>query len=209
MKVWHIVDYELVPMESTSSHGQFYSRDTYVIRWEYRVTVTGRDLKGQASHHGVLGRDRYCYYLWIGAESPPTEQGATALNTRDLDEERGPQMRILQGHEPPAFISLFQGRMVIHDESSRQDGADWRLFYVRGETESEACLHQVARGGAALRSRGSLLLIQSSTSTVFLWHGSKSLKHSRNVASAAAKAIQTYRPAELHFAASFSLIINC
>ena len=108
--MWHIVDYELVPMESTSSHGQFYSRDTYVIRWEYRVTVTGRDLKGQASHHGVLGRDRYCYYLWIGAESPPTEQGATALNTRDLDEERGPQMRSSRAtNRPPSFLSFKGG----------------------------------------------------------------------------------------------------
>jgi len=111
--VWHIVDYELVPLEKASSLGQFYSRDTYVIRWEYRVTVTGRDLKGQASNHGVLGRDRYCYFLWIGAQAPPADQGASALNTRELDEERGPQMRILQGHEPPAFISLFQGSSMF------------------------------------------------------------------------------------------------
>lgn len=92
--------------------------------------------------------------------------------------------------------------MVIHDDSSRDGATDWRLFYVRGETETEACLHQVRRGVAALRSRGTLLLTQSSTSTVYVWYGAKSLKHIRSVASAAAKAIQEHQPPEFRFPVS-------
>ena len=92
-----------------SSLGQFHDKDTYIVRWQYRVTVTGRDLKGQASSHGILGRDRYCYFFWHGVGAPPTEQGASALTTVELDEERGPQVRVAQGRESPAFLSLFQG----------------------------------------------------------------------------------------------------
>jgi len=200
VKMWHIVDYELVAQDKAASLGQFHCGDTYVIRWQYRLTVTGRDLKGQASNHGVLGRDRFCYFLWIGCQAPPADQGASALNTRELDEERGPQMRIVQGHEPPAFLSLFQGRMAIHDEKwTADDGSPWRLYYVRGETEAEANLLQVRRGVVALRSRGSLLLVNPTTAIVYIWYGAKSLKHCRCVAAAAAAALKLHKPPEMGF----------
>lgn len=118
LKVWHLLDYEKVLMDDVS-RGQFHSRDTYIIRWQYRITVTGKDLKGQPSVHGLLGRDRFCYFIWHGAQAPPTDQGASALKTVELDEERGPHVRVQQGHEPPAFLALFQGMEKVGLSASR------------------------------------------------------------------------------------------
>lgn len=110
--MWHLADYEKVLLDQVS-RGQFHSRDTYIIRWQYRITVTGKDLKGQPSVHGLLGRDRFCYFIWHGAQAPPTDQGASALKTVELDEERGPHVRVQQGHEPPAFLAIFQGITLL------------------------------------------------------------------------------------------------
>lgn len=35
--------------------------------------------------------------------------------TVELDEERGPQVRVPQGEEMPAFLSIFDGGMIILD----------------------------------------------------------------------------------------------
>ena len=34
--------------------------------------------------------------------------------TVELDEERGPQIRVDEGKEMPCFLNLFDGRMIIH-----------------------------------------------------------------------------------------------
>jgi supervillin len=34
--------------------------------------------------------------------------------TVELDRERGPQIRVVQGREPGAFLNLWSGRMVVH-----------------------------------------------------------------------------------------------
>lgn len=126
--MWHLLDYEKVLLDEVS-RGQFHSRDTYIIRWQYRITVTGKDLKGQPSVHGLLGRDRFCYFIWHGAQAPPTDQGASALKTVELDEERGPHVRVQQGHEPPAFLATFQGTVPCYSISVATD-SDWRLASV-------------------------------------------------------------------------------
>lgn len=83
------------------------------------------------------------------------------------------------------------------------DQSVWRLYFVRGEKEEEAHLLQVRRCVQALRSRGCLLLVNQSTGTVFVWHGAKSLKHTRQVANSAASALKQHRPPELNVRVSF------
>lgn len=114
VKVWHIQEYEYSALPETS-HGQFHSGDNYVVRWAYRVTVTTRALNGQPSKHAASqGRDRFCYFCWQGRNALVNDKGAAALLTVELDKERGPQICVNQGFEPPAFLGLFEGGMTIH-----------------------------------------------------------------------------------------------
>lgn len=183
-----------------SSYGQFHSGDTYVVRWQYTVSQTGRHLSGQRSRHVAAGRERCAYFFWHGRDSTVTEQGASALLTVELDEERGPHVRVLQGREPPCFLNLFKGKMVVYNGKRQEEAThsgDWRMFVVRGECPLEAALVETPVGVQNLRSRGSFLVLSRSTGRCYLWHGAKCSPHFVEVAQAAAKAIVEETPKEM------------
>lgn len=76
---------------------------------------TGRELSGMPSRHMVKsGRNRCVYWYWQGRSATQNDQGAAALLTVQLDTEQGPQLRIDQGHEPPAFWNLFKGSAIVY-----------------------------------------------------------------------------------------------
>ena len=110
---WHVTDKDIFEL-SEPEHGQFYSAGTFVVRWKYKVSLTGRTLKGGQSKHVAVGRERWAYFFWQGSDSKPAEQGLSALMTVELDEEKGPQIRVEQGHETAAFLNLWKGGMVVH-----------------------------------------------------------------------------------------------
>ena len=95
--------------------------------------------------------------------------------------------------------------MAVHNgKRSESSSSEWRFYIVRGENGKEAHLLEIGRGVRALRSRGSALLINTSTGIVYLWHGAKSLKHTRQAASVAATSLKQNRPPEFGFKVSFS-----
>lgn len=60
--------------------------------------------------------------------------------------------------------------------------ADWRLYCVRGEVAVEGHLLEVVCHCSSLRSRVSMVLLNGRQALIYLWHGCKSQKHSRDVA---------------------------
>ncbi|XP_068618233.1 uncharacterized protein [Battus philenor] len=179
---WVIREYDFQKVENDSEVGEFFSADSYIIRWEYQITVTGRELNGKPSKHNLTGRDRCAYFCWQGRDASSNEKGAAALLTVELDREKGPQVRVAQGAEPPAFLNLFQGNLIIHQGKKDTDKSRYKLFVTRGNVSNEAYLLQVPCSVRQLRSRGSLLLIDTEKGCLYIWHGNRSLKHTKNVA---------------------------
>lgn len=118
---------------------------------------------------------------------------------------------VSQGKEPPCFLQLFQGGLVIHKGMREQASAkagefrvlwnifplihtgkeavifnvflvvEWRLFCVRGELPEEGSLLEVDCSCAGLRSRGSVVLLNHHQGVLYLWTGCKAHSSIREV----------------------------
>lgn len=60
-------------------------------------------------------------------------------------------------------------------------GTDWRLFCVRGELPEEGLLLEVECCCAGLRSRGSVVLLNSQQGVLYLWNGCKAHSSTKEV----------------------------
>ncbi|CAE1282568.1 SVIL [Acanthosepion pharaonis] len=195
--VWHILEFDHYKLDPLSN-GQFHEGDTYVVRWEYRIVATGAK---PGVRRPTVGRERCAYFFWQGKTSTITEKGASALMTVELDEERGPQVRVLQGKEPPCFMNLFQGQMVVHigkreEEETNTQGL-WRFYSIRHEKRNEMCLIEIQAQISSLRSRSSFILLNVQTGKVFIWHGAKTPQYTRTLALDAVNSIQERHPLEI------------
>ncbi|CAD6226854.1 GSCOCG00005946001-RA-CDS [Cotesia congregata] len=139
--VWNVDEYSYSQLDD-SSVGQFFTGDSYIVRWMYRITITGRELSGLPSKHAVDGRNRCAYFIWQGKNSSLNQQGTAALLTVELDGEKGPHIRVVEGSEPAAFFNLFKGGMVVHSgkKSDKRNVKKLRIFVSRGAEENETCL---------------------------------------------------------------------
>ncbi|KAK4473683.1 hypothetical protein MN116_003031 [Schistosoma mekongi] len=158
LRVWHVSEFARHELPSVS-HGQFHKEDTYVIRWSYKITYIGLRNGNKRSTDNVP--EHCAYFFWQGSQSKVTEKGTSALMTIELDEERGPQVRVTEGREPPVFCYLFNGRMITHTgKRTTQNQSTTRLFIVRGEVMEEGHLIEVPVRLNSLRPQGVLLLVQ-------------------------------------------------
>ncbi|XP_077406398.1 supervillin [Vanacampus margaritifer] len=196
---WHIKEYgeEELPAESL---GQLHEGDAYIVRWKYSITtLVGKRQKPGELSAGVAGRERTACFFWQGLQSSVSEKGTSALKTVELGSFRGSQVLVSQGKEPPCFLQLFQGGLVIHKgsrDNSEKNSGGWRLFCVRGEVAAEATLWEVACTGASLRSRAVLVLLHARDARLYVWHGCKAHAGARQVAKRAAERLSQGRPPE-------------
>ncbi|XP_050417893.2 microtubule-associated protein futsch isoform X3 [Patella vulgata] len=210
--MWHVMEYDHYKLDETS-YGQFHDGDTYVVRWQYMISNAGlKSLKGQAARKSITGRERYAYFFWQGKESTINEKGASALMTVELDEERGPQIRVIQGKEPPCFLNLFHGSMIVHigkreEEESNTQGP-WRLYCVRNELENELCVVEIKLCVDNLRSRSSLILLNVKTGHLYIWHGCKSPDYTRKNARIVADKLKDNCPLEVGLHKDASILIT-
>ncbi|KAK5905962.1 hypothetical protein CgunFtcFv8_001867 [Champsocephalus gunnari] len=206
---WHIKEHgeEELPEESL---GQLHEGDTYIIRWKYSITtLVGKRQKPGELSAGTPGRERTACFFWQGSKSSVSEKGTSALMTVELGSHRGSQVLVSAGKEPPCFLQLFQGGLIIY-KGSRENSANstggWRLFCVRGEAEVEASLVEVDCQRASLRSRASLVLLNAQTAVLFLWHGCKAHAGARQVAKRAADKLTQRCPSELGLSSSVKVV---
>uniref|UniRef100_UPI00398F1294 supervillin-like isoform X4 n=1 Tax=Pristiophorus japonicus TaxID=55135 RepID=UPI00398F1294 len=201
VEVWHVqeFDHSALPRES---YGQFHEGDTYVIQWKYTVSslVAKRQRPDQLSSAGP-GKERSAYFFWQGGLSSISGKGASALMTVELGKDREAQVLVSQGKEPPCFLQLFQGGMMIHSgrrENTRRPQAGlWRLYIVQGEVPMEGSLLEVECRCSSLRSRGSLALVNTQQALIHLWHGCKAQDSVKEVGRTAANQIKERPPQEL------------
>uniref|UniRef100_A0A668ADF5 Supervillin d n=1 Tax=Myripristis murdjan TaxID=586833 RepID=A0A668ADF5_9TELE len=196
---WHIKEHGEEEM-AKESLGQLHDGDAYIIRWKYSVTtVVGKRQKPGELSVGAAGRERTACFFWQGRHSSISEKGTSALMTVELGSHRGAQVLVTQGKEPPCFLQLFQGGLVIH-RGSREESANtggWRLFCVRGEAAVEASLVEVDCSSASLRSRSSMVLLNAQKGRVYLWHGCKVQTSAKQVATRAVEKLSQGCPPEL------------
>uniref|UniRef100_A0AAY5EQ30 HP domain-containing protein n=1 Tax=Electrophorus electricus TaxID=8005 RepID=A0AAY5EQ30_ELEEL len=183
--VWHILefDYSRLPKQSI---GQFHEGDAYVVKWKYMVSVAvGSRQKPEQVRSAGPGREKCCYFFWQGRYSTVNEKGTSALMTVELDEERGAQVPVQQGKEPPCFLQCFGGGMMVHsgkrEEEEENIQNEWRLYCVRGEMPEEGHLLEVACHCSSLRSRTSMILLSVNKALIYLWHGCKTQACTREV----------------------------
>ena len=195
---WHVAETDYSPLGSDWA-GQFHSEDTYVVRWRYKVALTGRALQilgGGASRHSAVGRERVAYFFWQGSASKVALQGASALHTVELDSERGPQVRVRQGREHAAFLQLWEGRMVTFKGRRGETVAPGpRLFVMQGEEEVEMYARELECSVDSLRSRGVFLLILPRK--ILVWSGRSSSSHQTSAGMKTAERWRTEAPEEL------------
>uniref|UniRef100_A0A3Q2PQ28 Supervillin d n=1 Tax=Fundulus heteroclitus TaxID=8078 RepID=A0A3Q2PQ28_FUNHE len=211
VEAWHIKEHgeEELPEGSV---GQLHEGDAYIIRWKYSITtLVGKRQKPGELSAAAPGRERIACFFWQGRHSSASEKGTSALMTVELGSHRGSQVLVTQGKEPPCFLQLFQGGLVIHkggrDDSSSSAGG-WRLFCVRGEAEVEASLMEVACERASLRSRSSLVLLNAQKDLLYLWHGCKAHADAKQVAKRAVDKLQQRCPSELGLNGSSKLKVE-
>ncbi|XP_045867324.1 supervillin isoform X8 [Meles meles] len=209
--VWHILefDYSRLPKQSI---GQFHEGDAYVVKWKYMVsTAVGSRQKGEHSVR-VAGKEKCVYFFWQGRQSTVSEKGTSALMTVELDEERGAQVQVLQGKEPPCFLQCFQGGMVVHsgrrEEEEENAQSEWRLYCVRGEVPMEGNLLEVACHCSSLRSRTSMVVLNVNKALIYLWHGCKAQAHTKEVGRTAANKIKEQCPLEAGLHSSSKVTIH-
>ncbi|XP_063742449.1 supervillin-like isoform X3 [Eleginops maclovinus] len=209
--VWHILefDYSRLPRQSI---GQFHEGDAYVVKWKYMVnTSVGRRQNPEVRSSGP-GKERCCYFFWQGRHSTVSEKGTSALMTVELDEERGAQVQVQQGKEPPCFLQCFNGGMIVHagkrEEEEENNQSEWRLYCVRGEVPVEGHLLEVACHCSSLRSRASMILLNINKAIIYLWHGCKTQLHTRSVGSTVAHKIKEQCPLEAGLHSSSNVTIH-
>ncbi|KAK7122669.1 hypothetical protein R3I94_019693 [Phoxinus phoxinus] len=207
--VWHILEFDYSRLPKLSI-GQFHEGDSYVVKWKYMIsTAVGKRLHSER----IIGpgKEKCCYFFWQGRNSTVNEKGTSALMTVELDEERGAQVQVQQGKEPPCFLQCFNGGMIVHagkrEEEEENTQNDWCLYCVRGEKPIEGHLLEVVCHCSSLRSRTSLILLNIPKASMYLWHGCKAQMHTRDVGCATANKIKEQCPLEagLHSSSKVSI----
>ncbi|XP_061568583.1 supervillin [Cololabis saira] len=198
---WHVQEFDdsETPVDST---GQLHEGDSYVIRWSYSITRVDNQSSLNECERVPGSQQRTAFFLWRGRYSGVSGRDTAAFLSIGMSNHEDSQVVVPQGEEPPCFLQLFQGGLVIHKgkrEEASTNAAGWRLFCVRGELPEEGLLLEGDCCCAGLRSRGCVVLLNSQQAVLYLWTGCKAQSSSKAVSKQAVEKITQMCPPELGF----------
>lgn len=187
--VYRIIDFQREPV-GEESFGQLYEGDSYIVHYSYEQR----------------GKPVHLIYFWQGRESSQDEKGASALLTKELDDELGgaaTQVRVEQGHETEHFLRIFKGRLVVRagghasgfrtvhaEQATDDDGV--QLYQVKGYGKTSTYGAEVPSAAGSLNSGDCFVLVSPRYAAV--WHGSGSNMSERAVAGDLAEMLAAGRP---------------
>ncbi|XP_053708509.1 supervillin-like isoform X2 [Synchiropus splendidus] len=201
---WHVQEFDdsEVPLEST---GQLHEGDSYVIRWTYTLDPLGEWGTGSSDgcNVSVGHEEKTAFFLWRGCHSSSSGRDTATFLSIGMKMQESSQVVVPQGREPPCFLQLFKGGLVIH--KGQRDvqlthavvHPEWRLFCVRGELPEEGSLLEARCCCASLRSRGAVVLISSQQGALYLWTGCKVHSSAKEVAKKTVERLTLLCPSEL------------
>lgn len=206
---WHVQEFDdsEVPVESS---GQLHEGDSYVIRWTYSINAVDKMSSTDECGGGPGPKESTAFFLWRGRHSTVSGRDTAAFLSIGMNNHEESQVVVPQGKEPPCFLQLFQGGLVIH-KGKREEAsttAEWRLFCVRGELPEEGSLLEVDCCCAGLRSRGSVVLLNSQQRVLYLWTGCKAQSNSREVSKRAVEHLMQMCPPELGLSKSSPVTVQ-
>ncbi|XP_010628001.1 villin-like protein isoform X2 [Fukomys damarensis] len=142
-------------------HGQLYSGSCYLVLYTYER----------------LGHVQYILYLWQGHQATADETKALICNAEELDlMHQGAlvQVHVTMGSEPPHFLAIFQGQLVVFQEIAGDNGRGkpgpaTRLFHVQGTESHNTKTVEVPARASSLSSSDIFMLITADT--CYLWFG--------------------------------------
>ncbi|XP_069021347.1 supervillin isoform X2 [Embiotoca jacksoni] len=204
---WHVQEFDdsEIPVESS---GQLHEGDSYVIRWTYSIDSVENMSSPDECGSGPEPKENTAFFLWRGRQSSVSGRDTAAFLSIGMNNNEDSQVVVPQGKEPPCFLQLFQGGLVIHRgkrEEAATTAAEWRLFCVRGELPEEGLLLEVECCCAGLRSRGSVVLLNSQQGVLYIWTGCKAHSSAREVGKRAVERLTRMCPPELGLSKSSPL----
>jgi hypothetical protein len=188
IKIWRINNMAKEEVQK-NMYGQFFAGDSFIILYTYKVN----------------GKELHIIYFWQGKDSSQDEKGASALLAMQMDDEMGGepvQVRVVQGKEPNHFLTLFKGRMIVHEggvasgfknrkdkDSFDSDGVS--LFHIKGTSALNTRGVQVAEVASSLNSGDCFTLL--TPNTVYIWKGTGASAEEQKVAANITAIIQGSR----------------
>lgn len=168
LKKWKINENENSLEDLTKSSGieHFYSSDCYIIYAKFKVIKTDLNTKNAKE----TDDNKEIFFYWRGWHA---SKGYSPL-PKELNVEDVPVVRTFQWAEPPIFLRLFNGKLIVHNNKNNQS----HLYMLCGTVKEEANCIEVPKEKRSLRSRTSFLLVLPQEHQIYIWYGSKAYNKS-------------------------------
>ncbi|XP_057560679.1 villin-like protein isoform X2 [Hippopotamus amphibius kiboko] len=160
VEVWYIQGLRRQPVDPKHP-GQLYAGNCYLVLYTYQK----------------MGLIQYILYLWQGCQATTHDIKALQGNAEELDlQYRGAlvQAHVTMGSEPPHFLAIFQGQLVVFQGSAEHNGkgqpaSATRLFHTQGTDSYNTRTLEVPARASALNSNDVFLLVTAGL--CYLWFG--------------------------------------